>query len=77
MRQINIRVAREHISKLINEVEHGVEVVITRRGHTVARLMPVEERPHLSDRSAFRASLPTSSTPSAELIRTSRDEERF
>jgi len=77
MHQINIREARERISKLITEVEHGEEVVITRRGHAVARLTPVEKRPHLPDRSAFRASLPTASTPSVELIRTGRNEERY
>jgi len=77
MHQINIREARERISKLITEVEHGEEIVITRRGHAVARLTPVERRPHLPDRSAFRASLPAASTPSDELIRTGRDEERY
>lgn len=77
MHQINIREARERISKLITEVEHGEEVVITRRGHAVARLTPVETRPHLPDRSAFRASLPASSTSSAKLVRMGRDEERY
>ena len=41
------------------------------------KMLPVEKRPHLPDRSAFRASLPTASTPSVELIRTGRDEERY
>ena len=77
MQKVNIREARDRISKLITEVEHGEEIVITRRGQAVARLTPVEKRPHLPDRSTFRASLPAASTPSVELVRTSRDEERY
>ena len=34
--------ARTHLSKLIREVEAGREVVITRSGQPVARLVPYE-----------------------------------
>jgi hypothetical protein len=37
----------------------------------------VKKRPHLPDRSTFRASLPAASTPSVKLVRTGRDEERY
>ncbi len=35
--------AKTHFSALLERVEHGEEIHITRHGKTVARLLPVEE----------------------------------
>ncbi len=43
MRQVNVHEAKTHLSKLLEEVEGGDEVVIARAGKPVARL--VSHRP--------------------------------
>jgi prevent-host-death family protein len=40
MKKIGTFEAKTHLSALLDEVERGVEVVITRRGVAVARLVP-------------------------------------
>lgn len=39
---VGVHEAKTHLSKLLEEVEDGVEVVITRRGEAVAKLSAVE-----------------------------------
>ncbi len=36
--------AKTHLSRLLDQVEQGEEVIITRRGKPVAKLVPVEAR---------------------------------
>lgn len=43
MKQIQLSVAKAQLSELIDEVERGETVVITRHGKPVARLVPDEE----------------------------------
>ena len=45
MRTVSLMTANKEFSKLIREVERGEELVITRRGVPIARLLP-----HLGDR---------------------------
>ena len=40
MQEVGTFEAKTHLSALLDEVERGVEVVITRRGVAVARLVP-------------------------------------
>ncbi len=42
--------AKTHFSELLQRAEHGEEIVITRRGKPVARLMPVAD-PRLANAS--------------------------
>ena len=44
MKQVGIFDAKTHLSSLIEEVEKGGEIVITRHGKPVARLVRAEER---------------------------------
>ena len=44
MKQVGIFEAKTHLSSLVDEVEKGSEVVITRHGRPVARLVRAEER---------------------------------
>jgi len=69
MHRINIREVRERLSTLISEVEHGEEIVITRRGRAVARLTPVKDRPRLPDRTTLRDSLPASTAWGSYMVR--------
>jgi prevent-host-death family protein len=43
--RVNIYVAKTHVSRLIDQVNAGEEVVITRDGRAVARLVPAESKP--------------------------------
>ena len=40
MKEVGTFEAKTHLSALLDEVERGVEIVITRRGVAVARLVP-------------------------------------
>jgi prevent-host-death family protein len=45
MKQVNVHEAKTQLSRLLQEVENGEEIVIARNGEPVARLVPhVEER---------------------------------
>lgn len=37
--------AKTHLSQLLERAERGEEIVITRRGKPVAKLVPISERP--------------------------------
>jgi len=43
VKTVGIREAQTHFQQLAREVEQGEEVVITRRGRRVARMIPLEE----------------------------------
>ncbi len=42
MKTATIREAQHHLSKLMDEVEKGHEIVLTRRGKPIGKLMPIE-----------------------------------
>jgi prevent-host-death family protein len=44
MRMVNIHTAKTHLSRLVNEVAAGEEIVIAKAGKPVARLLPFEPR---------------------------------
>jgi prevent-host-death family protein len=44
MKTVGSYEAKTHLPKLLEEVEQGAEIVITRHGKAVARLVPVTER---------------------------------
>ena len=68
MAMVNVHEAKTHLSKLLERVEAGEEVVIARNGHPVARLVPVLVEPRRPGRwkgklklgAAFDAPLPES-----------------
>jgi prevent-host-death family protein len=41
---VNVHEAKTHLSRLLERVERGEEIVIARSGKPVARLVPVEPR---------------------------------
>jgi len=43
MKSVGAYEAKTHLSQLLSEVEHGERIAITKHGHTVAMLVPVEE----------------------------------
>jgi prevent-host-death family protein len=75
---VNLVQAKAHLSELLDKVEAGEEVIITRHGRAVAQLRPVSRRRNplmLDDLAAFRATMPPLRRASAELLREARDEE--
>jgi len=44
MKEANIRHLQHHLSEVIDEVEHGEEVVITRRNRVIARIIPYQSK---------------------------------
>lgn len=42
MRRVTVHEAKTHLSRLLEEVEKGGEVVISRRDKPIARLVPIE-----------------------------------
>ena len=42
MREIGAFEAKNKLSALLDQVEHGAEIIITRRGRAVARLVPAQ-----------------------------------
>lgn len=77
MLTVNLAHAKAHLSELLDKVEAGEEVTITRHGKPVAHLRRAAspKKPlDLEALAAFRATLPPQQGSSAELIRKMRDE---
>lgn len=78
MSSVNLAVAKAHLSDLINRVESGEEMVITRHGRPVARVIPatpLKQPVPLERLAALRKSLPPRKGSSAVELRKLRDEE--
>jgi prevent-host-death family protein len=74
---VNLVQAKAHLSELLDKVEAGEEVVITRHGRAVAHLHAVsrpKQPPRLDDLAAFRATMPPMRGSSAQSLREARDE---
>ena len=74
---VNLAQAKARLSELLDKVEAGQEVIITRRGKAVAHLSaavrPKKALP-LQELAEFRAAMPKLRRPSCELLREVRDE---
>ena len=55
--QFNIHDAKTHLSRIIDRVEHGEEIVISRAGQPVAKVIPLERKVRRSGRGSLRGSL--------------------
>jgi len=44
MREVGAFEAKRKLARLLDQVEHGEEIIITRRGRAVARLVPTKPR---------------------------------
>jgi prevent-host-death family protein len=78
MSSVNLAVAKAHLSELISKVESGEEVVITRHGRPVARVVPatpVKQPVPLERLAELRKRLPSRQGSSAKELRKLRDEE--
>jgi prevent-host-death family protein len=45
MKTVNIHEAKTHLSRLLESVEEGEEVIIARAGKPIAKLVPLKSKP--------------------------------
>lgn len=74
MRQLSIREVRAELGRLDQVVQQAGEVLITRHGVPLARLLPVKGSRQRPDHAELRAAMPRLETASERLIRQERDE---
>jgi prevent-host-death family protein len=77
MLEINVKEARSKLSELLNRVEKGQEITITRRGKKVARLVSTRAGKTLPSLKDFRKTLSVAGKPMSEEIIASRKTERY
>ncbi len=78
MRAMSLAQAKAHLSELLNTVESGEEVVITRHGRPVARVIPanpIKQMLPLQRLAELRQQVPVWQGSSAALLRELRDAE--
>lgn len=78
MSSVNLAVAKAQLSELVNKVEAGEEVLITRHGRPVARMVPatpVMQPVPLQRLAALRKRLPARKGSSAQALRELREAE--
>ena len=75
MRQVTVAEAKAQLSSLLDAVESGQPVVITRRGKAIAELVPRHAvRDLLPQLQALRDSLPHQAISGVETMRAQRDD---
>jgi prevent-host-death family protein len=55
--QFNIHDAKTHLSRIIERVEHGEEIIISRAGHPVAKVVPLVRATSRVGRGSLRGKL--------------------
>jgi prevent-host-death family protein len=74
MKELNVREIRAAIGRLDEIVDEAGEVIISRHGRPIARLLPLPGKRPRPDHADLRARMPRLAVPSADLIRAERDE---
>lgn len=78
MQTISLADAKAHLSRLVELVEKGEEVTITRRGKPVARLVAEQAvRQELPSLAALRAAQPLQAESAGDFMRALRDGARY
>ncbi|MBN9562486.1 MAG: type II toxin-antitoxin system Phd/YefM family antitoxin [Alphaproteobacteria bacterium] len=80
MDAINLADAKAHLSELVDRVEAGASIDITRRGKPVARLTAVgrpRKRIDVALLQSLTATMPPQSQNAAGLVRSMRDGDRY
>ena len=75
MKNLSIREVRKELAQLDELLASEGEIVVTRRGQPIARLLPLRSRRGMPSHADLRASMPPLQTGSEELVRTERDEQ--
>jgi antitoxin (DNA-binding transcriptional repressor) of toxin-antitoxin stability system len=73
MKKLNIREARQSLSHLDGILAAEGEITITRRGKTIARVVPVSRKRSMPSHKDLRMEMPRLRKGSERLIREDRD----
>ena len=73
MKRLTIRQMRAALSRLDEIVGQEGELVITRRGRALARVLPIRPQRVLPSHADLRARMPRLAVPSEVLVRQDRD----
>jgi prevent-host-death family protein len=76
--EVSVKETRKNFSSLLDKTEKGEEILITRRGKRIAKIVPLKNTSkHLPDLSQFRASISVKSEGLSNAVCQNRDEERY
>ncbi len=73
MKSLSIREMRNELTNIARLVKTEGEIVVTRHGQPVARVLPVENMRDMPDHAALRAKMPKLAIPSSRMLREDRD----
>jgi prevent-host-death family protein len=74
MKSLSVRQVRKELAQIDELVSREGEVVVTRRGKPIARLLPLRSKRRMPSHADLRASMPRLKNGSEKLIRSERDE---
>ncbi|MDW8324827.1 MAG: type II toxin-antitoxin system prevent-host-death family antitoxin [Burkholderiales bacterium] len=75
MSTVTLAEAKAHLSHLLDRVEAGEEVVVTRRGKPIARITPLTKpKQPVKSLTEFRRTMPRWRKSSANLLREMREQ---
>ena len=74
MKTLSIREIRMELAQLDEMVSREGEIVVTRRGQPIARLLPLRSKQRMPSHADLRARMPRLKNGSETHIRTERDE---
>ncbi len=80
MDAISLADAKAHLSELVDQVEAGASIDITRRGKRIARLTSASTPRKRIDAAMLRAltdAMPPQTQTAADLVRSMRDDDRY
>ena len=74
MRELTIREMRQKLGSLDQLVQNEGELLVTRRGVPIARVLPVKGRRARPGHRALRSAMPKLKVPSESIVRDDRDQ---
>ncbi len=74
MKRLSVREMRAELTRLEELLGKEGEVLITRRGNAIARVLPVRSTKAMPSHAELRASMPRLKIGSERLVRADRDE---
>ena len=77
MIEVNVKEARSNLSSLLNKVNHGEEIAVTRHGKKVACLVPPDSVGRLPSLKKFRETIRNSGETLSHSVVMSRKEGRY
>ena len=77
MLEVNVKEARSSFSQLLNKVEQGQDILLTRRGKKVACLVSPEKECSLPSLKEFRKTITLSGAGLSTAVQVARDKERY